>query len=230
MLFADRQDAGRRLASELLRFKDRRPVILALPRGGVPVAFEIATRLDAPLDVVLVRKIGHPGSPELAVGAIAEGAAPEAFIDDRAVADLDVPRAYLDAEIGRQRREIERRRHLYFKGRPPVDIRDCTAIVVDDGIATGATMHAALRAVRSRTPATLVLAVPVAPAGTLEALRAEVDEIVCLSSPEDFGAVGLFYADFRPVEDQIVVDLLERAAQARAQPPRSAPPPGAAQP
>ena len=228
MRFADRQDAGRRLAAQLLRFKDRRPVILALPRGGVPVAFEIATRLDAPLDVVLVRKIGHPWSPELAIGAIAEGAAPETFIDHRTVADLDVPQAYLDAEIGRQRHEIERRRQLYFKDRPPVDLRGCTAIVVDDGIATGATMRAALRAVRGRAPARLVLAVPVAPAGTLEALRAEVDEVVCLSSPEDFGAVGLFYADFRPVEDQAVVELLDRAAHTRAQPPRPAPPSGAA--
>lgn len=219
MRFADRQDAGRQLAAELLRFRDRRPVVLALPRGGVPVGFEIATRLDAPLNVVLVRKIGHPWSPELAVGAIAEGAAPETFIDATAVAELEVPQAYLDAEIGRQRREIERRRRLYFKSRPPVEIRGCTAIVVDDGIATGATMRVALRAVRRREPATLVLAVPVAPAGTLAALRTEVDEAVCLSSPEDFGAVGLFYVDFRPVEDEVVVDLLDRAAQARSKPP-----------
>jgi putative phosphoribosyl transferase len=218
MRFADRQDAGRQLAAELLRFKERRPVVLALPRGGVPVGFEIAARLEAPLDVVLVRKIGHPWSPELAVGAIAEG---ETFIDDREVAELEVPQAYLDAEIGRQRREIEHRRRLYLKHRPPVEIRDCTAIVVDDGIATGATMRVALRAVRRRAPAMLVLAVPVAPASTLEALRAEVDEAVCLSSPEEFGAVGLFYVDFRPVEDEVVVDLLDRAAQARSTPPRS---------
>ena len=214
MVFADRRDAGQQLAARLLRFKDQRPVILALPRGGVPVGFEIAERLDAPLDVVLVRKIGHPRSRELAVGAIAEGEGLETFIDESAVADLGVSRRYLDAEIARQSREIEHRRVLYFKGRRPVDIRRRTALVVDDGIATGATMRAALRAVRGRAPARLVLAVPVAPASTLDALRPEVDEIVCLSAPDDFGAVGFFYVDFQPVEDEVVIDLLDRAAEA----------------
>lgn len=184
MLFADRQDAGRRLAAALLRFKDQRPVVLALPRGGVPVGFEIATRLEAPLDVVLVRKIGDPFSPELAIGAIADGDRLERVIDENLVAELGVPRAYIDAEIGRQRREIEHRRRIYFKGRPPVDIRQQTVIVVDDGIATGATMRAALRAARGRTPARLILAVPVAPASTLEAMRPEVDEIVCSIRPK----------------------------------------------
>src|SRR5208282_6025817 len=129
MYFADRQDAGRRMAAELQRFKDQRPVVLALPRGGVPVGFEIAARLAAPLDVVLVRKIGHPQWPELAVGAIADGDSLEKVIDDRMVAELGVSKAYLDAEIGRQSREIEHRRRLYFKGRPPIDIRHCTALV-----------------------------------------------------------------------------------------------------
>ena len=216
MFFADRQDAGRRLAAELLRFKDQRPAVLALPRGGVPVAFEIAMRLESPLDVVLVRKIGHPWSPELAIGAIADGETPEQVVDDRMIAEFSIPRAYLEEEIARQRREIEIRRRLYFKSRTPVDIRQHTAIVVDDGIATGATMRAALRAIRARAPAKLVLAVPVAPADTLEAIRSEADETVCLDSPADFGAVGLFYADFRPVDDKVVVDLLDRAAKARA--------------
>ncbi|HEX3498715.1 MAG TPA: phosphoribosyltransferase family protein [Stellaceae bacterium] len=216
MLLADRRDAGQQLAAKLLRFKDQRPVILALPRGGVPVGFEIAARLDAPLDVVLVRKIGHPRSRELAVGAIAEGETLETFIDESAVAELGVPQRYLEAEIARQTREIAHRRLLYFKGRRPVDIRQRTALVVDDGIATGATMRAALRAVRRRAPARLVLAVPVAPASTLDALRPEVDEIVCLSAPDDFGAVGFFYDDFQPVDDTVVIDLLERAAAATA--------------
>ncbi len=216
MPFADRRDAGQRLAAALTRFKDRQPVVLTLPRGGVPVGFEIAARLNAPLDVVLVRKIGHPWSPELAVGALADGEPPERFIDEASVAELNVPRAYLDEETTRQMREIEHRRRLYFKGRAPLDIRNHTAIVVDDGIATGATMHAALRAVRKRGPAMLVLAVPVAPASILESLRAEVDRIVCLESPEDFGAVGLSYVDFRPVEDATVIDLLRRAAEAQA--------------
>jgi putative phosphoribosyl transferase len=214
MRFANRRDAGRQLAAALLRFKGQRPVLLALPRGGVPVAFEIAALLDAPLDVVLVRKIGHPWSPELAVGAIAEGQGIETFIDDRAVAEFDVPQAYLETEIDRQRCEIEQRRRLYFKDRAAVGIRGCTAIVVDDGIATGATMQVALRAVRRRDPAAVVLAVPVAPAETLERLGAEVDAIVCLATPEDFGAVGFFYDDFHPVEDKVVVDLLARAAGA----------------
>ncbi|MDE2230279.1 MAG: phosphoribosyltransferase [Alphaproteobacteria bacterium] len=217
MPFADRREAGQHLAIALLRFKDRHPVVLALPRGGVPVGFEIATKLGAPLDVVLVRKIGHPWSPELAVGAIADGETPERIIDEDIVSELDVPRAYLDEEAARQLREIEHRRRLYFEDRPPLDIRNHTAIVVDDGIATGATMRAALRAVRKRKPDKLVLAVPVAPASTVDSLRSEVDEVVCLESPEDFGAVGLFYADFRPVEDAVVVDLLRRAAAAQAQ-------------
>lgn len=215
MLFADRREAGERLAAALVRFKTQRPVVLALPRGGVPVGFEIAKRLEAPLDVVLVRKIGHPVSPELAVGAIADGPRLEIFIDDKAVAELDVSESYLEAEIARQSYEIDHRRRLYFKNRAPIDIRQCTALVVDDGIATGATMRAALRAVRRRAPAKLVLAVPVAPSSTLESLRREVDEIVCLAAPEDFGAVGLFYADFRPVEDSAVIDLLDRAAETR---------------
>lgn len=225
MRFANRRDAGQRLAAELLRYKDLRPVVLALPRGGVPVGFEVAMKLQASLDVVLVRKIGHPAMPELAVGAIADGEKLEKVIDEAAVAELGVSRAYLDQEIDRQRREIEHRRQLYFKGRPPIDIRNCTALVVDDGIATGATMRAALRAVRGRAPAKLVLAVPVAPASALEALRPETDEIVCLSSPEEFGAVGAFYADFRPVEDDVVVHLLTRAAEmvASRMPPASLP-------
>ena len=215
-MFRDRRDAGRRLAAALARFRDQQPVVLALPRGGVPVGFEIAMQLAAPLDVVLVRKIGHPEMPELAVGAIAEGEGVETVIDQAVVAELGVSQTYLDEEIARQMRENDHRRGLYFKGRPPVEVRQRTALVVDDGIATGATMRAALRAVRKREPAKLVLAVPVAPESTLEAMRAEVDEIVCLASPEDFGAVGFFYADFRPVEDEVVVQLLDRAAQVAA--------------
>lgn len=210
MPFADRRQAGQRLAIALERFKNKRPVVLALPRGGVPVGYEIATRLNAPLDVVLVRKIGHPDSPELAVGALAEGAPPERFIDEATVIELGVSRAYLDEEIARQTREIDRRRQLYFAGRQRPDIRDRTAIVVDDGIATGATMRAALHAVRKRGPARLVLAVPVAPASTIDALRADADEVVCLETPEDFGAVGQFYVDFRPVEDATVIEILRR--------------------
>ncbi len=222
MPFLDRHEAGRRLAAALARFREIKPVVLALPRGGVPVGFEIATSLRAPLDVVLVRKIGHPWSPELAIGALADGVPPERFIDQSMVSELGVPRAYIEEETARQVRELENRRRFYLAGRAPLAIEGRTAIVVDDGIATGATMRAALRAVRKRKPAKLVLAVPVAPPSTVESMRDEADEIVCLETPEDFGAVGLFYADFRPVDDATVIDLLRRAAEAQAaQPPES---------
>jgi putative phosphoribosyl transferase len=216
MLFSNRQEAGRRLAAELARFKNAQPVILALPRGGVPVGFEIALALDAPLDVVLVRKIGAPGMSELAIGAIVDGEQLDKIIDSRLVAELAVPQSYLDAEIARQAAEIERRRRVYFKGRAPVTVAGRAALVVDDGIATGATMRAALRAIRRRSPAKLVLAVPVAPGHTIEALRPEVDEIVCLATPEEFYAIGQFYADFRQLDDEAVVTLLDRAQQRSA--------------
>ena len=213
MSFLDRREAGQRLAAALMRFRDKRPVVLALPRGGVPVGFEIATALNALLDVVLVRKIGHPWSPELAVGALAEGEPPERFIDEATVAELNVSLTYLHQETARQTQEIEHRRQRYRADRPQLDVRNRTAILVDDGIATGATMQAALRSVRNRNPHALVLAVPVAPASTLAALRPEVEEIVCLESPDDFGAVGSFYANFRPIEDAVVIDLLQRATK-----------------
>lgn len=212
MFFRDREHAGQRLAEELARFKDQQPAVLALPRGGVPVGFEIARALNAPLDVILVRKLGSPISPELAIGAIAEGTDVEPVIDEQIVAELGVEKTYIEAEIARQKREIARRQQLYAASRPALDIRDMTAIVIDDGIATGATMKAAVRAARSRQPRKLVLAVPVAPEDTIERLRHGVDEVVCLSTPLDFGAVGLFYADFSPVDDEVVIDLLKRAA------------------
>jgi putative phosphoribosyl transferase len=213
MLFSNRQDAGRRLAAELTRFKNAQPVILALPRGGVPVGFEIALALNAPLDVVLVRKIGAPGMSELAIGAIVDGEQLDRIIDSELVAELGVAQSYLDGEIARQAAEIERRRRVYFKGRAPVTVAGRVALVVDDGIATGATMRAALRAIRRRSPAKLVLAVPVAPPHTIDALRPEVDEIVCLATPEQFFAIGQFYADFRQLDDEDVVTLLDRAHQ-----------------
>ncbi len=218
MLFANRQEAGRRLASALLRFKTQRPVVLALARGGVPVGFEIARTLAAPLDVVLVRKIGAPGCPELAIGAIVDGEHLEKIIEPAMVAELAVPQAYLDQEIARQLDEIERRRKLYFQDRPPADVRGATALVVDDGVATGATMRAALRAVRRRNPAKLVLSVPVAPPAAIEGLRQEVDEVVCLETPETFFAIGQFYRDFHQVSDEEVIALLKKAAPSPACP------------
>ena len=223
MIFRDRDDAGRRLAARLLRFKGARPVVLALPRGGVPVGFAIAELLDAPLDVVLVRKIGAPGFEELAVGAIAEGTPVETVIERETVAQLDISQDYLDQAIKRQAQEIERRRQVYRSGRAPIEVGGCTVIVVDDGIATGATMRAALRVVRRQKPARLVAAVPVGPPDTLAALKADADEIVCLESPALFTAISPFYEEFHQLRDEEVTALLSRAAK-RQLPQGGAPP------
>lgn len=211
MTFTDRADAGRRLAEPLLRFKDRRPVVLALPRGGVPIGYEIARALAAPLDVVLVRKLGAPHQTELAVGAIALGSEPVIVTHPGLIATLGIAERELAAIEIREREELARREEIFRAGRPPPKIAGRTAILVDDGIATGATMLAALRATRSGQPANLVLAVPVAPPETLEALAVEADEIVCLHQPRWFVAVGRFYQHFPQLEDREVVELLERA-------------------
>lgn len=215
MPFADRSDAGRRLAAALQHLRDCDPVVLALVRGGVPVAFEVAKALSAPLDVVLVRKIGAPSQPELAVGAVVEGDPPEIVGNPEVMRMVGVGTGYLEAEARRQLEEIGRRRALYRQGRDVVEIAGRSAIVVDDGIATGATTRAALHAVRRRRPAHLVLAVPVAPAETLARLAADADEVVCLDRPEPFGAVGYFYDDFRQVSDHEAVALLDRARELR---------------
>ena len=211
MKFADRGEAGRLLADKLLHLKSRQPVVLALPRGGVAVGLEIAKALDATLDIVLVRKIGVPWQPELALGAVTDGASHEAFIDRDLAASLDVPDRYIDEESARQMEEIERRRKLYCEGRPAPEIAGRTAIIVDDGIATGATMRVALEAVRRRGPARLVLAVPVAPPDTLAALLKSADEAVCLETPIGLGAIGFYYRDFHQMSDAEVTDLLARA-------------------
>jgi putative phosphoribosyl transferase len=210
--FADRSEAGRRLAEALQTFQDQRPVVLALPRGGVPVAYEVAKALRAPLDLVLVRKSGAPFHPELAIGAVVDGERPELVVNQDVVDEYRIPEGYLESERRRQLEEIERRRQLYLAGRPRAQVRERTAIVIDDGIATGATMEAALRATRRADPARLVLAVPVAPPDTLERLRPEVDEVVCLMVPNFLGAIGSFYRDFRQLDDDEVIALLQRAA------------------
>jgi putative phosphoribosyl transferase len=211
MKFINRGEAGRRLADKLVHLKDRQPVVLALPRGGVAVGFEIAQALDAPLDIVLVRKIGVPWQPELALGAVTDGASHETFIDRDLAANLDVPDSYIKEETARQLEEIERGRKSYCEGRPAPEIAGRTAIIVDDGIATGATMRVALQAVRRRGPARLVLAVPVAPPDTLAALLESADEAVCLETPIELGAIGFYYRDFHQMSDREVTDLLARA-------------------
>ncbi|HQT75755.1 MAG: phosphoribosyltransferase [Rhodospirillales bacterium 20-64-7] len=209
MVFADRHEAGTLLAERLLELKPSDPVVLALPRGGVPVGFEIARALRAPLDLVLVRKIGVPFQPELAIGAVADG--PELVTDPHLIADLNIPSSYLEEAKADALREIERRRHVYLGAHPPVDIAGRTAIVVDDGIATGATIRAALRGTRRRKPAHVILAVPVAPEDTLRRLRGEVDTTICLHTPAHFMAVGQFYRNFEQLADAEVTDLLNQA-------------------
>ena len=210
MSFRDRNEAGRRLATELMHYKDQHPVVLALPRGGVPVAAEVAAALGAPLDLVLVRKIGVPYQPELAMGAVVDGDAPITVRNEDVIGFSGVSEAELRASGERELAEIERRRERYIGTRARPEVAGRIAIIVDDGIATGATIRAALRATRARGPQKLVLAVPVAPTDTLAALRDEADEIVCLEDHAAFGAIGYYYLDFRQVSDEEVSALLAR--------------------
>src|SRR6516225_6414899 len=208
--FKDRADAGRRLAAALAEYKDQRPVILALPRGGVPVATEVAALFNAPLDLILVRKIGVPFQPELAMGAVVDGGAPFIVRNEGVIrlAGIDEPdfKVICDRELA----EIERRRQCYLGKRERVEIAGRTVIVIDDGIATGATTRAALRATRVRSPKRLVLAVPVAPTKSLVAMREEADDVVCLEDYSAFGAIGYYYSDFTQVLDEEVIAMLRR--------------------
>jgi len=208
MSFADRVDAGRRLAAALEPFRTRNPVVLALPRGGVPIGYHVARALGAPLDVIVVRKLGAPGHEELAVGAIARGAA---YIDWPIVRQLGVSHAYLDQVTAAEERELERRERAYRQGRAALPIEGRTVILVDDGLATGATLRAALSAVRSEHPARIVVAVPVGAPESVARFREMADDVVCLEMPPDFRAVSLSYDDFSPTSDAEVVECLEAA-------------------
>ena len=214
-MFADRRAAGRQLAARLHHLRQTEPLILALPRGGVPVGFEIARELDAPLDVLLVRKIGVPWQPELALGAVVDGTDPQVLINEGLASELAVARSYITSETARQLGEIERRRKVYLGDKEPPALARRTVIIVDDGIATGSTVRTALRAVRKAGAQRIVLAVPVAPEDTIAELRAEVDEIVCLASPSPFIAVGMHYARFPQLSDDDVVALLRDHPQSR---------------
>lgn len=216
-VYLDRVEAGRELARELSQRDYDRPVVLALPRGGVPVAAEVARVLDAPLDLVLVRKIGLPFQPELALAAVVDGAHPEVVINPEVWRMAGVSEAEFERLKAHEVAEIERRRERYLEGRERVSVTGATAIVVDDGIATGATVRAALRALRRAGPARLVLAVPVAPRETLRELTDEVDEVVCLQTPSPFRAIGFFYRDFSQLSDQDVVDLLADSGSSSTQ-------------
>jgi predicted phosphoribosyltransferase len=219
MPFQDRKDAGRQLAKALLKYRGRHPVILALPRGGVPVAAEVASSLDAPLDLVIVRKIGVPTQPELAMGAVAEDDEP---VRNAEVIELaGISERTFDEVCREERVEIARRRSRYLGGRARSEIKGHVAVIVDDGIATGATTLAAIRAVRKRGPKELILAVPVAPIDTIRRLHTEVDAVVCLETPEIFGAIGYFYRNFSQTSDDEVIATLKRFPANKAATPPS---------
>ncbi len=215
MPFKDRIDAGRQLAKALAKYRNKRPVILALPRGGVPVAAEIASALDAPLDLILVRKVGVPFEPELAMGAVVDGLSPIVVRNDDVIRMARIDDAVFKAVCDKELAEIERRRERYLGTRQRIDVTGHTAIVVDDGIATGATTRAALQAIRMRNPKKLVLAVPVAPSETIAALRRNADDVICLEDHEFFGAIGFYYRDFSQVSDEEVIKLLGQFAAAQ---------------
>lgn len=211
-LFANRTRAGRLLAERLVHLKSARPLVLALPRGGVPVALEVARLLDAELDLLLVRKLGAPGHPELGIGAVVDGATPQLVLNEEAMALLQPDPDFVRREYERQLGELERRRRAYMGSRRPAPIAGRTVIIVDDGIATGGTMRAALQGARQSGPSRLVLAAPVAPRDTVEALRGECDELVVLALPEPFLAVGQHYRDFAQLGDGEVMAMLAEGA------------------
>jgi len=209
-MFENRQDAGQQLAQRLLHIKDDRPVVLGLPRGGVVVAAEVANVLGAPLDVLVVRKLGAPHQPELAIGAVTNGDNPQRILNDKVIALVGVRDDYLQKETAAQLDEVRRRQTLYRGGRSAIDTTQRTVIVVDDGIATGATVRAGIQALRQSNTKRVVLAVPVAPQETVDVLRAEVDEFICLATPRKFTAVGALYRDFHQTTDAEVIQALER--------------------
>jgi len=213
VIFADRIDAGERLAKALMHLAGSDCVVMAIPRGGVIVGEVIARELGSPLDVVVPRKIGAPGNPELAIGAVAPGIR---VLDTRMVGALGVTDRYLEREIAEQEAEIERRQHAYRGGRQPQPVEGRVAIVVDDGVATGSTAVAALRWARAKGAERVVLAVPVAPPQSLERLGAEADEVVVLETPQPFLAVGEWYRDFDQTTDEQVVSALARSSGSRA--------------
>lgn len=209
--FADRVDAGRKLARAIEREDFADPVVMALPRGGVPVAYEVAAHLGAPLELLIVRKIGAPGQAEFGLGALVDGEVPQLVLNNEAMRLVRPSEAYVEAETERQRLELTRRRALYLGDRPRVSPKGRNVIVVDDGIATGGTAKAAIQALRKEGAAALMLAVPVAPPSAISSLRREVDRIVCLASPSPFHAVSIYYNDFEQTTDAEVVALLREA-------------------
>jgi putative phosphoribosyl transferase len=209
--YEDRSSAGRALGAELQKLGLKRPVVFALPRGGVPVAYEVAKTLKAPLDLVLVRKIGAPWQQELAIGSVADGDAPDIVFNDDILRSLGISHAQVETAAKNELREIERRRELYLKGRAPIALEGREAVLVDDGIATGATLKVAVRAVRRRSPSRVIVAAPVGAPDSVAELRRLADDVVCLSTPEGFYAIGVYYDDFHQLTDSEVAGLLATA-------------------
>jgi putative phosphoribosyl transferase len=219
MEFVDRRDAGRRLAAALAPLAPERPIVIALPRGGVPVGYEVAAALGAPLEILAVRKLGAPGNPEFAVGAIAEDGT--AIVNSRVARRVGMSSRLLDATIERESDELGRRIARYRGGRPALDVAGRTVVVVDDGLATGLTDLVAVRALRARGAARIVVAVPVGPPDSIAMIDREADAVVCLAAPRDLVGVGRWYRDFSPVSDDEVVDLLgARTAAGEPEPGR----------
>ena len=215
--FPNRREAGRRLGDAVARLQLTDPVVLALPRGGVPVAVEVAHRLGAPLDILLVRKIGAPGHEEYGIGAVVEGNKPEVVIDERIARAVGADQAYIDRVVARELAEIERRRAVYRLA-APLPLKGRAVVLVDDGIATGATVRAALKGLATAGAARIILAVPIAPADTLAELRGQCDKVVCLMVPEPFWAVGAHYGDFAQTRDAEVSELLAANRAGKRQP------------
>jgi predicted phosphoribosyltransferase len=211
MLYRNRAEAGRKLAEYLLRYKDLPNVlVLALPRGGVPVAYSVARALRVPLDILVVRKLGVPGHEEMALGAIATGGV--RVLNDDIIRQYNFSEDVIEQVTRREAKELERRERLYRNGRPPPQVRDQTIILVDDGLATGSSMRVAIRALRHMQPAKIIAAVPVGAAETCDEIRDDADEVVCAARPEPFLAVGHWYGDFSQTSDDEVRELLRRAA------------------
>ena len=211
MRFRDRSDAGHQLATKLSAVGTDNAVVIALPRGGVPVGAIVAEALGLPLDVILVRKVGAPHQPELAVGAVTDGDEMRLTVNRDIQAELGLSDAAIAELAKRQLPEIERRRETYYRGRTPTPLAGKIVIVVDDGVATGATVNSALRLIREQKPVRLILALPVAPADTISKLKEHADEVICLQTPTPFYAVGAHYGDFSQVSDEEVIALLDRA-------------------
>ena len=214
-MFRDRTEAGKRLAAEVAALALRDPVVLALPRGGVPVAWEVAQALAAPLDLVIVRKVGAPGNPELAAASIVDGDPPDLVPNPEIVAAYGLEDADLRAMAAREQPELERRRRVYRSGRPPLPVAGRTAVLVDDGAATGTSMKAAVRAIRRRAPAAVVVALPVASSEAVAELSELADRVVCLDQPPHFEALGYHYGEFHQLRDAEVLDYLARASAGR---------------